>query len=352
MLKHKTWIICTVLAFFAVCFGFAAVTVYIDPFFHYHKPLSNYEYPLYDERYQNDGIGKHFEYDSIITGSSMTENFMKTQADELFDADFIKIPFNGGSYKEINNNLRRAYDTGKDIRYVIRCLDDNRLARSKNDEPGIVKSLTYLYNTNLFDDLNYVLNKTIFIEHTLKTINYTKAGEKTTTFDEYMNWNNDTEYGAQVVLSKYKLGPNASVMQEFTDEDAKKVKENIQQNVTDLASEHPETQFYIFLSPYSICHWDELNNNGQVYWRIEVEKTAIETLLECPNIKLYSFSNNFELTCNLDNYTDQNHYGGWINSYILQCMKNDEYLLTKDNYIEYIEALKDFYGTYDYASLR
>lgn len=351
MQKHKTWIICTVLAFLSVCFGFAAVTVYIDPFFHYHKPLSKYEYPLNDERYQNNGIVKNFEYDSIITGNSMTENFLTTEADTLFDADFIKIPFHGGSYKEINNSLKRAFDTGKNIRYVIRCLDDTRLARNKDSIPSIAESLTYLYNTNPFDDVNYVLNKTILIEHTLNVIHYTKAGNKTTTFDEYLNWSNDREYGAKAVLSKYKLGTKASVMQEFTDEDVKTVKENIQQNVTDLASEHPETQFYIFLSPYSICHWDELNNNGQVYWRIEVEKTAIETLLECPNIKLYSFSNNFELTCNLDNYTDQNHYGGWINSYILQCMKNDEYLLTKDNYIEYIEELKDFYGTYDYASL-
>lgn len=71
-----------------------------------------------------------------------------------------------------------------------------------------------------------------------------------------------------------------------------------------------------------------------------------------PNIKLYSFSSNFELTCNLDNYRDINHYGGWINSYILECMKNDEYLLTKDNYKEYLEDIRNFYGSYDYSSLR
>lgn len=351
MQRHTSWIIYTCIGFLVGCVMFAAITIYIDPFFHYHKPLDNYAYPLTNERYQNDGITRHFEYDSIITGTSLTENFMTTQADALFDANFIKVPFYGASYKEINDNLKRAFDTGKKIKYVIRCLDNSRLVMDKDAMKEDYDIPVYLYNSNPFDDVNYVLNKTIFAEYTLNVIAYTKAGNETTPFDVYANWNANCSYGPQAVFSNYELGDRVDVIQELTDAEVQTIQENIKYNVTDLVSEHPETQFYIFFSPYSICYWDQLDNNGQINWRIEAEKIAIEALLEYPNIKLYSFSNNFELTCNLDNYRDANHYGEWINSYILQCMKEDQYLLTKDNYNEYIEMIRDFYGTYDYTSL-
>ena len=48
------------------------LVVTVDPFFHFHKPVSSLSYPLVNERYQNDGIARHFDYDAVITGTSMT----------------------------------------------------------------------------------------------------------------------------------------------------------------------------------------------------------------------------------------------------------------------------------------
>ena len=124
---------------------------------------------------------------------------------------------------------------------------------------------------------------------------------------------------------------------------------NICQNVTNLADEHLETTFYLFFPPYSICYWDDLKNRGEIDWRIDAEQLAIEELIKHPNIKLYSFCNNFDLVCNLDNYKDRAHYGEWINSDILYWMYNEEYLLTQDNYLDYIETIREFYNSYDYS---
>ena len=101
----------TVIYSYFICF-FSAITIYIDPLFHYHKPLEKFNYPIVDERYQNDGIVRNFEYNSIITGTSMVENFMTSEADEIFGSRFIKIPFSGGRYKEINDCLKRGYAAG------------------------------------------------------------------------------------------------------------------------------------------------------------------------------------------------------------------------------------------------
>ena len=62
-----------------------------DPYFHYHKPFSFISYRLYDERYINDGISRHFDYDAIITGTSMAQNFKTSEVDALFGVESVKV---------------------------------------------------------------------------------------------------------------------------------------------------------------------------------------------------------------------------------------------------------------------
>lgn len=209
-LKYEIWITITLILVVIVFILFASVTIYIDPFFHYHKPLREYQYPINNERYQNDGITRNFEYESIITGTSMTQNFKKSETDKIFGSNFIKVPFSGGFYKEIDSNLRRAYDSGKNIKYIIRCLDYSFLVRNKDEYKEDINYPFYLYNNNLFDDVNYVLNKTILFERTRGVIMHTKTGLETTNFDDYTNWNNDYTFGAEIVLSTYTLDESDS----------------------------------------------------------------------------------------------------------------------------------------------
>ena len=58
-----------------------------------------------------------------------------------------------------------------------------------------------------------------------------------------------------------------------------------------------------------------------------------------------------DITTDLDNYKDTIHYGEWINSKMLEYMKNDIGLLTKDNYKKYIKDEKKLYLNYPYNDL-
>ena len=75
--KHAKWFWKVLLMCVGTIIIGGLLIVVVDPFFHYHAPLESLEYPLIrdNERYQNDGILRHFTYDTIITGTSMTENF-------------------------------------------------------------------------------------------------------------------------------------------------------------------------------------------------------------------------------------------------------------------------------------
>ena len=50
------------------------LVVAFDPFFQYHKPLPGLKAVLTDKEYQCVGSLKNFDYDSVIAGSSVSEN--------------------------------------------------------------------------------------------------------------------------------------------------------------------------------------------------------------------------------------------------------------------------------------
>ena len=356
--SYKRWTFCTLLLTAAVFIMTAAVTVYKDPFFHYHAPLPQYTYPqkVYpdsSERYCNDGISRHFSYEGIITGTSMSENFKASEADALFDSDFIKVPYAGATYREISDNLRRAYQAGKEVRYVIWGLDYNNLISDKDACNEDFPYPYHLYNNNPFDDISYVLNKSVLLGETMRVTKAEDGNGSAVDFDTYGSWSvyHGAEFGAWHVLTTYGLKETPESPKPLTEEQQILLLDNLRQNVSDLAAEHSETTFYLFIPPYSICYWDILNNEGTMDQHIDAEKLAIEELLQYSNIKLYSFSDNFELTCDLDNYKDYMHYGEWVNSRILEWMKEEEHLLTQDNYTDYLERIREFYHSYDYASL-
>jgi len=354
--KDRKWFWVTIVITFFLMLLFALPTIIIDPYFHYHKPLTNYGYTLKRQRYINDGIVRHFDYDAYIVGTSMIENCKASEASEIFGYNFIKVPYSGGYYKELDQLIQRSYTSGNDIHMIIRCLDYTLLPKDKDAEHAEQDPLhpqykvpEYMVNVNPLDDVKYFLNKTILLNDTYTTYSNIRNEKPTTNFDSYSNWCSAYTFGKKAVLESYTHSDEIQPEKEFTDSDYEMIKGNIEQNVISTINRHPETTYFLFFPPYSICYWDACHSSGKIKWNIEAEKTAIELLLECPNVKLYSFSNAFDITCNLDNYKDQAHYGEWINSDILVRMKNDENLLTKDNYKEYLVEIEDFYSNYDYS---
>lgn len=355
---YRRWTLGTLAALAAALFLVASLTIHRDPFFHYHAPLSGYrypqkEYPDNNERYLNDGITKNFAYDGIITGTSMTENLKASDADALFNAHFIKVPYAGAKYKEINDNLMRAYRGDREIRYIIRALDYSDLVEDKDARDKTFRYPTYLYNDNPFDDVRYVFNKSVLLEETLSVVKVENGAGSAVNFDTYGNWNAyySTKFGAKNVLATYRLRTVPKSPRAFTEEEKETLLDNLRQNVTDLADAHPETTFYLYFPPHSICYWDILENQGETDWHLEAERIAIEELLQHSNIKLYAFCDAYDLVCDLDNYKDYLHYGEWVNSWILKCLKEEEHLLTKDTYEDYLENIREFYHAYDYKAL-
>ncbi len=352
--SSKKWLLAMFLVLIILLGALGGVIAWVDPYFHYHKPLSNMYYELNNERSQNDGIIRHFDYEAMIIGTSMAENFKTSEAEELFGYSFIKVPFAGGTYKEQNDNIAKAIEYNPDLKMVIRPLDYAYLM----DEPDRVRNdlgsyPDYLYDNNPFNDVKYIFNKQILFNICLPMMRDAAAGKDAgiTSFDDYSNWMADAEFGADVVLNGRTEYKQPEQIQPFVDEVKDMVKANITQNVVQLAKENPEVEFYYYLTPYSIAWWGSQMELGTVDRWLASEKYAIELMLECDNIHLYSFNNEFDVTSDLNNYSDECHHGDWINSMILGCIYSDTDELTKENYEEYCAVEKEFYTNFDYDSL-
>lgn len=342
---------------FAACMAALAGTIVLmvfvfwifDPYFHFHKPFSFVSYRLYDERYINDGISRHFEYDTIITGTSMAQNFKTSEADALFGVRSVKETFSGAGYRELSDNLERALRRNRDLKTVIWTMDANAILRDK-DYTEYDGYPTYLYDDNPWNDVYYVFNKSVWYHGVLNNLLMTLTGQPSTTFDDYSSWEKQTGY--EYVMAGYdRWEEKAPEAPPLSAKDTDMVIGNIQQNFVDLVNRYPDTTFYIFYTPYSICWWDFMNQEGMINWYLDAELITTRMLLECPNVRLYNFHDRYDIITDLDNYRDKEHYAARVNSMILEWMAAGDGLVTKENYMERHRQEKDYYLNYDYEGI-
>ena len=348
-MKYKKWTFAFLICYVALMLIGGITTIIVDPFFHYHAPLKNFHYNLYNERYQNSGIVKHFDYNAIVTGTSMTENFKTTEIDSLWGTKSIKVPFSGGCYAEINDNLELAFHEKKDIRMIIRCLDSEYFYDSYERTYRNEGYPTYLTDDNIWNDVKYIFNKEIFLNDTLEAIRFNICNAESTSFDQYAYWGSAA--GEKQVRERYSRNGKYDEKAYLSIEEKQKIELLIEKHVTSLAAKHPETQFYFYYPPYSIFWWDKQSQQQTLEKYLDTEKYITELLLDYDNVHVFSFGEEYDLICNLDNYNDILHYGDKINSQILIWMRNGTHELTLDNYESYYDHVYSFYSNYDYDSM-
>ena len=346
----KRWLLLYVVLLICAILPICALVLFVDPYFHFHKPLTNrFYYILEEPRYVNDGIAKHFDFDAIITGTSMTHNFLTRDFDQVFGCNSVKLSFNAATFYETNNVVKTAIKNRK-LKYVISSVDNDYLLKDKDFLLSAADFPEYLYNNNPFDDLKYLLNSKV-IERSARALLKKKSGIDS--FDEFSNFGGDffaDKKGALRIRDGQRFEAPKEVPH-LTEKEKEIIRANVTQNFIDVPAKHPETQFYYFFPPYSAVYWGQLYESGELNRCFEAEKIAVDLMLQLDNVHVFAFNTNFDVTCNLENYMDQVHYGAWINAQMLRWMKQGEFEFDKSNAAELVQKALDFYSHYDYNSL-
>lgn len=340
------------------------VVAFVDPFFHYRAPRDCFYYRIYDQRSQNDGITRMFDYDAIITGTSMAENFRTSRFDELFGTNSVKVVYSGATYKEINDNLKASYESGHYVKYVFRPIDYSLLLEDKDAmRTDMGDYPVWLTNKNLFDDVKYLLNREVIINYTIPAIAGYFLGREpgVTPFDEYSYTGDANEFSRDIVLMQSSFFDEPKEVYEASDRDILTVTSNVDQNVVTLAKEHPETTFIYFFPPYSMAYWGGVKQEGNLKRYIELVHIAASLMAECDNIHVYCFGFQEDVTGNLDLYRDVAHFSPDVNELIeteiadieKSGVSADKWRLriTEENVDSYFEDLLKMLENYDYKSL-
>lgn len=80
--------------YFVMVLG-AIIVIYFDPFFYFHAPIEGGKYIIHNQAYQNPGIARNFDYDSLIVGSSMTEFLLPSLFEEEYGCNAVKVSYRG-----------------------------------------------------------------------------------------------------------------------------------------------------------------------------------------------------------------------------------------------------------------
>ncbi|MGN0167177.1 MAG: SGNH/GDSL hydrolase family protein [Acetatifactor sp.] len=322
----KKLMILILIQFFAV----ALIVWIFDPFYQYHAPFFHMEAVLNDRDNQMPGTIRNFDYDSVLVGSSVAENFDSSFLDEAYDCRTLKIIRASGSLADLNYYLDMAQEE-RELRNVFWCLDifavssDLEVTLYGEDIPR------YLHTETVLDDLPYLYNKEILLEK----IPYMLAcsAQRINTGGQAYNWSRGKEFSAEQAMRFYErdaAGPDTIVPQKDFSERVALIEQNVALLREQIQS-HPDTDYYILLPPYSMLWWDCAYLNGELEERFYILERLMSTLPDCENVKLYFFQNESDIVCNLDNYMDMIHYSPGMNQFMLDKMAADENRVTKEN---------------------
>lgn len=322
----------------------AALVVAADPFFLLRSPgkLAVYE----NERYENAGLIRNLDYDTVLMGTSLVCNYRASWFDELAGGKTIKITCRDGYLSDFDTFLDLAFRTHPEIKTVYFSLDANILARS--EETKTVELPGWLYDDNPVNDLEYFLNKDVYLRCARSLFQRLKG--TASTLDEAYVWDYNYDFSLWQALSTYHR-PDVSETSLPADAFFAACDENLAV-VSGWAAAHPDTEFVIIFPPYSILYWDKTIREGKLDAMLAVLRRGVEGLLDYDNVTLQFMVGRETVIEDLNNYTDHIHYSGATARVLTERMfGGDMFKLSRENYDHYLEHLEEVVTGYDYEGL-
>ena len=326
----------------------AVIQIAVDPLFQYHKPWFGMEPVITDERYQNAGIARNFDFDNVIIGNSLSENFKPSDVSNAFGGETVKLTASGShalDWTYVLTVLKRRESPPKNVMfnldpYIFHASD----TELKHELPS------YLYDNNYFNDVNYLFNFSVFDEFTVSMITRNRK-DSIPDYDSFMVAN-DFEFSKDFVLAHYtrpELNANESSAVEMP---SMEVTENLNLLLPYLETME-DTQFVFFFSPFSMLYWDMKTREKTVEQLKAEYLTACSILTKYNNVTLYLWTDDEMLgvMSDLNNYVDEAHYSPEVCEMMTDRIGKHEGIVTEANYEKEIGKLFDCIENFDYESL-
>ena len=363
------WFCVWVGLYFFTLFSYVFVA---DPWQFFHQPW--FRKPLFIEngRFQDAGIINSYDFDSVIVGTSMAQNFSIAEASKVFSANFVNLSLRGALFSERAIILEQALARRK-LKNVILTMDFQYDAAVGDYNKTVPREkYDFLYNWNRLDDFRMYMDWGLFKcwdfekkcykelpgtrEKSLEVLYHWQSsvgGLKRSTGIEGWCRNADNQYTRGWITTTIEIADGQKTGRFPARENLdKKFISNLTTTfdayVTPYIEQNPDVTFYLFFPPYSRLRFALLQQGYQSVYDLYLDyvRYIVTQVSGFDNVKVFGFETAPFLD-DLNEYDDVLHYGKGINSKILHWMEQGEYQITSREIDEYLQTIRQLAQGYD-----
>ena len=309
----------------------AAFNFVVDPFQFFRKPLL-YR-PAYFpgfQRYQNVGLARNYHYDTVIIGSSVTENFYTSYVNRVLHVNALKLSISGSTAYEQALILTQAIASGQ-VRNVLWAIEPSAFSfgpKGVRDDQAPFPYYMYRWpgalNVEYLLAVETIRNALVVLkghgEHDLETLETWDRRLAFSTSRVLRAWNGRCEYFTRKFTSAAILpGPPG----------LRTMEQSIEDNLIRVIRANPSITFWLFFPPYSILAYIP-GDSAQLIAQIPFEQMVMHRLAPFRTVRVFDFQLATNVTHDLNNYTDPVHYGRPINEWIVDSIASDRFRVTAD----------------------
>lgn len=313
--RVRRYAIALVACFACFIAAVAAIDFAVDPFQQYRKPTW-YEPRFYRtlQRHIDPGMAKHYDYDTVITGSSMMENYSNAEAGQILGGTAINLAMGAATAYELRHLLDTILAAGK-ARHVVFDLNFNAFAGSPTAQVVPEPLPLYLYDDARWNDGRYLLQAQTLLRSA--EILFGAGARHARPADHPWAWSDEYAFSKQSVLRGLDLG---NINRDFRQGPRmlEGMRASFEANLLPLFRAHPEVRFSLVYPPYSALVWKDFAQREQVEVSLAFKRYVFDAVKSLPNVALYDFQSRRDWVTNLDNYKDIYHFSPAISRAMLE----------------------------------
>lgn len=345
-----------------------------DPLQLYHKTWWRSETLNSNMRIQAAGIIRHRDFDSVIFGTSIMENYSAKYAGKILGGNFVNISISAGDYFERARILDFLFNE-KNIRNVIYSLDSVYMNTRAGYSPFPYATYEYLYDKNPFNDIRVYLNW-----HYIKCLSTWSSNRDcvgaSSDIDRPNAWLGDSEkmhrfggldkwcaasgnYMMRNTIDKISQAGHAvatgSPLRYSEAETGRRVANAlayVDKYVIGFVRAHPETRFYFVFPPYSRAQyaiWYQYRTINPIIHAAVIRHLVSEASL-LPNMQIFGFEDE-AYSDDIANYMDSIHSRPDHDVDLLASLVNGHGWLTTENVEGYVAKSSQKGRAYDLVGL-
>lgn len=349
----------------AVIFTYIIASVYIyDPLQIWHTPF--FRKITYQDNLRESAFAmiRDNNFDSIIMGNSHSANTSSKEAGQKLNGEFFNFSVTGSTVYEKKLFLNYIL-AQKHIKRVLYFIDTNYMDQAKDNMGYLTSRYSFLYDNKKYNNYKIYLNYK-YLNCSLLQLQSESCIGKKLNMDKPTEWETDKEFtrrfGGFQNWEKYKNDPQMQETflrvtsvplninhKEVSPDNKSKIIKYLYDNIIVVVKNNPNTEFDLIFPPVSNLELARMiRNEEQSFAKQEV---AIRYLVSksqiYKNLKIYAFDDSPTIG-KIEDFKDRTHFNPWVNSYILNEIKNNKNIISQDNVQKYLDDIHKKAVSVDY----